>query len=59
MYTMSSNYVDFGQNLRRPLMTNLCNSVDGFSLDVCKTYCSPYVRVYLLRLQRVGLKFKG
>jgi len=59
MNRMSSNYVDFGQDLRRPLMTNMCNTVDRVSLDVCKTYSSPYVRVYLLRLQRVGLKFKG
>lgn len=58
MYTMSSDYVDFGHNLRRSLMTNLCSTENRVSLDVVKTYCSPYVRVYLLRLQRVGLKVK-
>lgn len=66
MYTMSSDYVDFGHNLRRHLMTFWSSTVDGVSLDVSKTHCSdlkdirnylsPYVRVYLLRLQRVGLK---
>ncbi|XP_020608535.1 colorectal mutant cancer protein-like isoform X3 [Orbicella faveolata] len=55
MYTMSSDYVDFGHNLRRSLMTNLCSTENRVSLDVVKTYCSPYVRVYLLRLQRLHL----
>ena len=58
LYTMSSDYVALGHKLRRPLMTNLCSAVDRVSLDVCKTYCSPYIRVYLLKLQRVGLTCK-
>ena len=59
LYTMSSDYLDLGQKLRRPLMTNLCSTADRVSLDVCKTYCSPYIRVYVLKLQRVGLKCKN
>lgn len=59
LYTMSSDYVAFGHKLRRPLRTNLCSKVDRESLDICKTYCSPYIRVYLLKLQRVGITCKG